>query len=211
MIVLQGCLTDLFIRQTLTAASYVFLVEPLLEPALETQAIARVHRIGQKRKTTVFQYIIPDTVDERLALLSLRKWKHTIFSCANSTGPVQESTITATISNDEQGTRKKISKLASKRIQEIKTLRKDSIVDGDALSVDDLARLVLDKDGMASLKVIQEQVALLAREKEEALARAREASDLLNLETLQANGDEGPADDWDEWDLGQHNNEWLHT
>lgn len=149
-------------------------------------------------------------MDERIALLSLRKWKHTIFSCSNSTGSVQESTIAATLRNDEQETRKRTSKLASKRIQDAKTFKKDSLVDGDALSADDLARLVLDKDGMASLKVIQDQVALLAREKEETLARAREESDLLNMQILQANGnDEGLADDWDEWDLGQHGHEWL--
>ena len=53
----------------LVAASYVFLVEPLLHPSLEVQAIARVHRIGQQNKTTVFQYAIMNSVDERVAHL----------------------------------------------------------------------------------------------------------------------------------------------
>lgn len=53
----------------LTCAQYVFLVEPLLHPSLEIQAVARVHRIGQKSETTVFQYFVADSVDERVAEL----------------------------------------------------------------------------------------------------------------------------------------------
>lgn len=34
---------------TLVRANHVFLLEPALEPAIEQQAIARVHRIGQQR------------------------------------------------------------------------------------------------------------------------------------------------------------------
>lgn len=66
--------------QNLTAAQYVMLVEPLLQPALELQAIARVHRIGQTQDTTVFQYVIKDTVDKRIALLSLEKMNHKLFA-----------------------------------------------------------------------------------------------------------------------------------
>lgn len=56
------------------------MVEPLLQTALEVQAIARVHRIGQFRETTVFQYLIPETVDERIALYTLRRKGHALFS-----------------------------------------------------------------------------------------------------------------------------------
>jgi E3 ubiquitin-protein ligase SHPRH len=34
---------------TLVRACHVFLLEPALEPAIEQQAVARVHRIGQQR------------------------------------------------------------------------------------------------------------------------------------------------------------------
>lgn len=64
----------------LTAAQYVILVEPLLQTALEVQAIARVHRIGQKQATTVFQYVVSETVDERIAFHSLRQKGHMLFS-----------------------------------------------------------------------------------------------------------------------------------
>lgn len=53
----------------LTCAQYVMLVEPLLHPSLELQAVGRVHRIGQTKSTQVFQYFIADTVDARVAEL----------------------------------------------------------------------------------------------------------------------------------------------
>ena len=51
---------------TLVSATHVFLVEPVLNPAVELQAINRVHRIGQKRETQVHRLIIKDTIEERL-------------------------------------------------------------------------------------------------------------------------------------------------
>lgn len=57
----------------LVNATYVFLCEPLINPALELQAIARVHRIGQKRTTTVFMYIVGNTVEERIYEISVKR------------------------------------------------------------------------------------------------------------------------------------------
>ncbi|BGP27363.1 proteophosphoglycan 5 [Rhodotorula toruloides] len=57
----------------LTAARYVFLVEPLLHSSLELQAVARVHRITQTRDTFVFQYAVTDSVDRRVADLRARQ------------------------------------------------------------------------------------------------------------------------------------------
>ncbi|EIE82163.1 hypothetical protein RO3G_06868 [Rhizopus delemar RA 99-880] len=51
---------------TLVAAHTVFIVEPVLNEALERQAINRVHRIGQTHETNVFHYIIQDTIEERI-------------------------------------------------------------------------------------------------------------------------------------------------
>lgn len=50
----------------LVVASHVFLCEPLLATAVELQAIARVHRIGQHRATTVWMYLIGGTVEESI-------------------------------------------------------------------------------------------------------------------------------------------------
>merc|ERR1711881_183850 len=41
--------------------------------ALELQAIARVHRIGQMRETSVYMYLISDTVEEAIYQLSVNR------------------------------------------------------------------------------------------------------------------------------------------
>lgn len=61
----------------LVNATYVFLCEPLINPAIELQAIARVHRIGQQRSTTVFMYLIGNTVEEAIYNISVaRRLEH---------------------------------------------------------------------------------------------------------------------------------------
>ena len=50
----------------LTQANHVFLVEPCINPALEKQAIGRVHRMGQKRTVQVFKLVLKGTVDENM-------------------------------------------------------------------------------------------------------------------------------------------------
>lgn len=50
----------------LVNATHVFLCEPLINTALELQAIARVHRIGQLRPTMVYMYLVSDTVEEAI-------------------------------------------------------------------------------------------------------------------------------------------------
>ncbi|KAL3428315.1 SNF2 family domain-containing protein [Phlyctema vagabunda] len=57
----------------LVNANHVFLCEPLLNTALELQAIARVDRIGQHQETNVWQYIIQDTVEESIHQLSVKR------------------------------------------------------------------------------------------------------------------------------------------
>ena len=57
----------------LVNASHVFLCEPLINTAIELQAIARVHRIGQQQGTTVWLYIIDGTVEESIYEISVRR------------------------------------------------------------------------------------------------------------------------------------------
>ncbi|GKT49304.1 putative ATP-dependent helicase [Colletotrichum spaethianum] len=57
----------------LVNASHVFLCEPLLNTALELQAIARVDRIGQKNETTVWLYLIEGSVEESIYNLSVKR------------------------------------------------------------------------------------------------------------------------------------------
>lgn len=57
----------------LVNASHVFLCEPLLNTALELQAIARVDRIGQHQETNVWLYLVDGTVEESIHQLSVRR------------------------------------------------------------------------------------------------------------------------------------------
>lgn len=58
---------------TLVNATHVFICEPLIQTAVELQAIARVHRIGQTRQTTVWMYLINDTVEETIYEISVAR------------------------------------------------------------------------------------------------------------------------------------------
>jgi E3 ubiquitin-protein ligase SHPRH len=57
----------------LVNATHVFLCEPLINTAIELQAIARVHRIGQHRATTVWMYLVSGTVEEAIYDLSVSR------------------------------------------------------------------------------------------------------------------------------------------
>ncbi|KMU76679.1 DNA repair protein rad5 [Coccidioides immitis RMSCC 3703] len=57
----------------LVNATHVFLCEPLINTAIELQAIARVHRIGQHRETTVWMYLVSDSVEESIYQLSVSR------------------------------------------------------------------------------------------------------------------------------------------
>ena len=57
----------------LTAAEYVFIMDPWWNPAVEAQAIDRTHRIGQKKPVFAYRLICEDTVEQRILELQSRK------------------------------------------------------------------------------------------------------------------------------------------
>ncbi len=57
----------------LTAASYVFLLDPWWNPAVEAQAIDRAHRIGQTQAVFAYRLIARDTVEEKIIELQKEK------------------------------------------------------------------------------------------------------------------------------------------
>ena len=59
----------------LTAADYVFILDPWWNPAVETQAIDRAHRIGQDKKVFAYRFVSKDSIEERIADLQESKRK----------------------------------------------------------------------------------------------------------------------------------------
>ncbi|MDB4728577.1 SWF/SNF helicase family protein, partial [Saprospiraceae bacterium] len=57
----------------LTAADYVFMLDPWWNPAAEKQAIARAHRIGQTKKVFALKFITKDSIEEKILKLQERK------------------------------------------------------------------------------------------------------------------------------------------
>ena len=59
----------------LTAADYVFLLDPWWNPSTEQQAIARAHRIGQEKHVIAIKFISKDTIEEKILKLQQKKAK----------------------------------------------------------------------------------------------------------------------------------------
>ena len=57
----------------LQAASVVILCEPQVKPTIESQAVARAHRMGQVRKVQVHRLLAADSVDERMLAILRHK------------------------------------------------------------------------------------------------------------------------------------------
>lgn len=57
----------------LTAADYVFILDPWWNPSIEDQAIARAHRIGRQGKVLARRFLTKGTIEEKIHLLQQRK------------------------------------------------------------------------------------------------------------------------------------------
>lgn len=57
----------------LTAADYVYIVDPWWNPAVEQQAIDRTHRIGQVNNIFAYRMICKDTIEDKILVLQERK------------------------------------------------------------------------------------------------------------------------------------------
>jgi len=57
----------------LTAADYVFLLDPWWNPAVEAQAIDRAHRIGRTRRVIATRLVARDTIEEKILQLQASK------------------------------------------------------------------------------------------------------------------------------------------
>jgi hypothetical protein len=57
----------------LTAADYVIIFDPWWNPAVESQAVDRSHRIGQKNKVIAYRLIVKNTIEEKMQQLQNKK------------------------------------------------------------------------------------------------------------------------------------------
>ncbi|KAH7402017.1 SNF2 family N-terminal domain-containing protein [Phaeosphaeria sp. MPI-PUGE-AT-0046c] len=64
----------------LVAANHVIMADSWWAPAIEDQAVDRVHRLGQKRETKVFRLVVEDSVEERV--LGIQDEKRRLMSLA---------------------------------------------------------------------------------------------------------------------------------
>ena len=58
---------------TLTSADYVFIADPWWNPAVEEQAVDRVHRIGRRGDVFVYRLVAQDSVEQRVRALQGKK------------------------------------------------------------------------------------------------------------------------------------------
>jgi DNA repair protein RAD5 len=75
----------------LVVANRVFLVDPWWNPAVEEQAIERVHRIGQKRKVEVVRLIVENSIESRM--MELHEGKRNLSAMAMSDKEAKEGSL----------------------------------------------------------------------------------------------------------------------
>jgi SNF2 family DNA or RNA helicase len=72
----------------LTAADYVFILDPWWNPASEMQALNRAHRIGQENQVFVYRFISNDSIEEKIQRLQEKK-KELAESFVSSNNPLK--------------------------------------------------------------------------------------------------------------------------
>lgn len=77
----------------LTAADYVFILDPWWNPAVEAQAIDRAHRIGQTRPVFAYRLIAKDTVEEKILALAAKKRRLAEALVAAEADPLSKLTL----------------------------------------------------------------------------------------------------------------------
>ncbi|CAI6341653.1 unnamed protein product [Periconia digitata] len=126
----------------LVNATYVFLCEPLINPAIELQAIARVHRIGQQRPTTVIMYLVSNTVEEAIYDISVaRRMEHVDRSMLSS--PASASGSTSPMLHEKMIDKANSAELESTPVKQL--LRRAG--DGEVVGSDDLWGCLFGKKG----------------------------------------------------------------
>jgi len=79
----------------LTAADYVIILDPWWNPAVEDQAAARAHRMGQKRPVTIYRLIMKNTIEEKIVKLhaNKRELADDLLSGGDASGRITEEEL----------------------------------------------------------------------------------------------------------------------
>ena len=87
----------------LTAADYVIHLDPWWNPAVETQASDRAHRIGQQRPVTIYRLIVKDSIEERIVALHRQKrdLADALLEGADASARLSEEDLIGLISSGE--------------------------------------------------------------------------------------------------------------
>ncbi|CAL9111471.1 unnamed protein product [Musa textilis] len=64
----------------LLEAQHVILMEPLLNPATEAQAISRIHRVGQDKETFIHRFLVKNTIEESIYKLNMTRDVSSVIS-----------------------------------------------------------------------------------------------------------------------------------
>ena len=83
----------------MTAADYVFVMDPWWNPAVEEQAIDRAHRIGQERPVNVYRLVAKGTIEEKVSQLQQRK-RDLFTSVVKSSGSLTELASSLLLENN---------------------------------------------------------------------------------------------------------------
>ena len=77
----------------LTEADYCIILDPWWNPAVEAQAVDRIHRIGQKKKVMVYRLVAKDTLEEKV--MALKAKKAALFANVMDSGDFESGAMTA--------------------------------------------------------------------------------------------------------------------
>ena len=80
----------------LIVASHVFLLEPLLNIHQELQAVNRISRLGQQKKTYVHKYVVKNTIEENIVVVQQRTYNITTTTKTSTTAGTTVASTTNT-------------------------------------------------------------------------------------------------------------------